>query len=98
VASTALPRPEATMATRPPTLVSERMISRLSTRVSTMMDSSSTTARLAVSRVRNGLRHEVAAAGEGGADRKALGADVPFRAGAVELHEAALFQRGQKAM
>src|SRR5260370_42187089 len=52
VASTALPTPEATIATRPPTLVSERMISRLSMRVSTMMNSSSTTARLAVSRVR----------------------------------------------
>ena len=49
--STALPTPDATIATRPPSLVSERMISRLSMRVRTTMNSSSTTARLAVSRV-----------------------------------------------
>src|SRR5881398_514241 len=48
-----VPTPDATIATRPPTLVSDRMISRLSMRVSTMMNSSSTTARLAVSRVRS---------------------------------------------
>jgi hypothetical protein len=89
VASTALPTPEATIATRPPTAVSERMIWRLSARVSTTMNSSSTTARLAASQVKSRLaqmrlrlRRKIAAACEGGAHRETAGADMPFRFGA----------------
>src|SRR5260370_25355504 len=37
--SNALPSPEATIGTRPPTLVTDRMISRLSTRVRTTIES-----------------------------------------------------------
>jgi hypothetical protein len=42
-------------------------------------------------------RRKIAAAGEGGADRKTLRTDMPFRFIAIEMDEAALFQRRQQA-
>ena len=44
------------------------------------------------------LRRKIAAARKRRAHGKALRADMPFRFGAVELHEAAFFQRRQQAM
>ena len=51
-----------------------------------------------LAQIRHGLRHEVAATGEGGPYGKTLCADMPFRFIAIELHEAALFQGRQQAM
>ena len=51
-----------------------------------------------LAQIRHRLRREIAAAGEGRADREGARADMPFRFGAVELHEAAVFQRPQQAM
>ena len=51
-----------------------------------------------LAQIRHRLRREIAAAGEGRAHREGARADMPFRLGAVELHEAAVFQRPQQAM
>ena len=51
-----------------------------------------------LAQIRHGLRHEVAATGEGGPYGKTLCADMPFRFIAIELHEAAFFQSRQQAM
>ena len=76
------------------------MISRLSTRVSTMIDFVVDDGEIGgfaglATQIWNSLRHDIAATGEGRSHREALGADMPLRLSAVEPDEAVLFQGRQ---
>jgi hypothetical protein len=102
-----LPTPDATIATRPPTLVSERPHDLAAFHAGQDDDGLIVDDRkicrfpgevAQLAQIRHGLRHEVAATREGRPDGEALRADVPLGFIAVELHEAALFQGRQQTM